>query len=351
MQRFVSLTLLLLCLLSCRQQPTEKETAGQLTIDTLLVVNTPRGQETDSDIAWILTAKTMIESEHRAYGDDVYLSAAFFVHNLVAEQTTERYYYGSHKAVNLTGMAPTLLRLIGTYGALLQSAYHAEHDYRFLPLCREMELLADAHRTQRKGSGSLLKEMEQVMERQMGPVPRSVFMLGCQYTPLTFGQSMCSDNEYLSLTSFSHHPFGSPCVLEVAQNRYRDTFLNVPIDTLVRITSTALLQGHTVCWEGDLSNKHHTAHTKEVTQESRQAAFDRFETTLNRALLLVGTAHDSHNRLFFIAQDLATGAQMYLSDSFFKMNTVAVTLSANCVPVSTRQPVDQTDIFILPDSI
>ncbi len=353
MLRLVYFLLLLLCLTGCRQQPADRSDT-QYVVDTLITVVSPRGQENDPDLDWILTTKAVIESEHRAYGDEVSLSVAFFVHNLIAEQTADRYYLGKDRSISLKGMAPTLLRLLATYGAMHQSAYHASSDFRFLPLCREMERLADSYRTQQKGASLLARQTDRIMEKQICPMPRSVFMLGCVYTPMEFGRSMCRDNEYLSLSSFTHHPFGQRFVLEVDQNRYRDTFLNLPIDTLSRVVVSALRQGHTVCWEGDLSGLNNGVCTmgKEVTQAMRQEAFDRFETVLNKALLLVGTAHDGNGKFFFVGKDLPADSLVYLSADYFKLKTVAVTLASASVPDSLFHLSDNTaDQFVVPDSI
>ena len=141
-------------------------------------------------------------------------------------------------------------------------------------------------------------------------------------------------------------------MLPLKQNRYRDVFLNVPLDTLTAIVAEALRSGHTVCWEGHTGGEatETKAAASGVTQAVRQKAIDRFETPLDKALLLVGIAHDKAGRSFFIAKDLASGQSVYLSEDFFRLNTVAVTLAASCVPLQARRPA-RNDIFILPDSI
>ena len=352
MRHLVCFSLLLLLLTGCRQPSAGPHRPAAFTVDTLVDVALPRNHETDPALDWLYAAKTLVESEHRAYGDEVCLSVAFFVQALLSEQAAERYYQGKECSIGLTGMAPTLLRLLRTQGALLQSAYHTDSLFRFLPLCREVEQKADACRQQRKGADQLLQATDRLMEERIGPLPQSVFMLGCQYTPLEFGHSVCREDEYLSLTSLAQYPFGQQIVLPLKQNRYRDVFLNVPLDTLTAIVAGALRSGHTVCWEGhtggDATETKSTPHG--VTQAVRQKAFDRLETPLDKALLLVGIAHDGAGHRFFIAKDLVSGQSAYLSEDFFRLNTVAVTVAASCVPLQARRPA-RNDIFILPDSI
>ena len=352
MRHLALFSLLLLLLTGCRQPSAGPHQPTALTVDTLVDVSLPRNHETDPDLDWLYAAKAMIESEHRAYGDEVCLSVAFFVQALLSEQAVERYYQGRECSVGLTGMAPTLLRLLRTQGAMLQTAYHTDRLFRFLPLCKEVEQKADACRQQRKGAALLLQSTGRLMEERIGPLPQSVFMLGCQYTPLEFGHSVCREGEYLPLTSLAQYPFGQEVVLPLQQNRYRDVFLNVPLDTLTAIVAEALRSGHTVCWEGHTSGE--ATETKSaasgVSQAVRQKAIDRFETPLDKALLLVGIAHDGAGHRFFIAKDLVSGQSAYLSEDFFRLNTVAVTVAASCVPLQARRPA-RNDIFILPDSI
>lgn len=352
MRHLALFSLLLLLLTGCRQPSAGPHQPTALTVDTLVDVSLPRNHETDPDLDWLYAAKAMIESEHRAYGDEVCLSVAFFVQALLSEQAVERYYQGRECSVGLTGMAPTLLRLLRTQGAMLQTAYHTDSLFRFLPFCKEVEQKADACRQQRKGAALLLQSTGRLMEERIGPLPQSVFMLGCQYTPLEFGHSVCREGEYLPLTSLAQYPFGQEVVLPLQQNRYRDVFLNVPLDTLTAIVAKALRSGHTVCWEGHTGGEatETKAAASGVTQAVRQKAIDRFETPLDKALLLVGIAHDKAGRSFFIAKDLASGQSVYLSEDFFRLNTVAVTLAASCVPLQARRPA-RNDIFILPDSI
>lgn len=352
MRHLALFSLLLLLLTGCRQPSAGPHQPTALTVDTLVDVSLPRNHETDPDLDWLYAAKAMIESEHRAYGDEVCLSVAFFVQALLSEQAVERYYQGRECSVGLTGMAPTLLRLLRTQGAMLQTAYHTDSLFRFLPFCKEVEQKADACRQQRKGAALLLQSTGRLMEERIGPLPQSVFMLGCQYTPLEFGHSVCREGEYLSLTSLTQYPFGQEVVLPLQQNRYRDVFLNVPLDTLTAIVAEALRSGHTVCWEGHTGGEatETKAAASGVTQAVRQKAIDRFETPLDKALLLVGIAHEKAGRSFFIAKDLASGQSVYLSEDFFRLNTVAVTLAASCVPLQARRPA-RNDIFILPDSI
>ena len=75
-------------------------------------------------------------------------------------------------------------------------------------------------------------------------MPQSIFMFGTRYTPLEFAHSVCKEKEWVAMTSFTHHPFYQRFALEVPDNRYHSTFLNVPIDTLMARIEQSVRRGH-----------------------------------------------------------------------------------------------------------
>ena len=62
-------------------------------------------------------------------------------------------------------------------------------------------------------------------------------------------------SEYVSISSFTHHPFYAPFVLEVPDNWAKGSFYNVPMQDLERITDYAIDNGYTVAWDADVSEK------------------------------------------------------------------------------------------------
>ena len=131
-----------------------------------------------------------------------------------------------------------LIDLIQTYGLQHYDAYHREPDMDYNVLCREIDRGGDTDR---------------LLDENIGTLPRQVFWLGAGYTPMEFAHSVCTDDEYTALTSFTHHPYGQRFPLEVPNNRFHDTFLNVPLDTMMHRIVRSLREGHPVCWEGDAS--------------------------------------------------------------------------------------------------
>ena len=58
-------------------------------------------------------------------------------------------------------------------------------------------------------------------------------------------------DDYIEITSYTHHPFYKSFILEDKYNWTADAYYNVTIDDFSRITDYALKNGYTVGWDGD----------------------------------------------------------------------------------------------------
>ena len=292
-------------------------------------------------------------------GDSLELSSAYLARMYLKEQALQRYGNDHHEMKDIRGMAPMTLRLLSRYGAMPFNSFRAPDTIDYHLLLRKLQRMADHHRIQRTGLEALGKEADQLLDDEIAPLPLWVFMLGCQYTPIEFAHSVAGKDEYVSLTSFMHHPFGQRIALEVPDNRYQDEFLNVPVDSLTRYVIGALKGGHPVCWEGDISESlfnfsegiaQMPDETRQVTQADRQKAFDRSETTDDHCMEMVGLAHDQQGRRFFICKnswgtDNRYRGFMLLSENYFRAKTICVTLHTEALPEMNQIVPPQKDFF------
>lgn len=269
-----------------------------------------------------------IETEHIMQGDSVNLSPDYVARMYLSEQAERRRLLPGRMVrneppVSLRGMSTMLIDLIQTYGLQHYDAYHREPDMDYNVLCREISRGGDADR---------------LLDENIGTLPRQVFWLGAGYTPMEFAHSVCTDDEYTALTSFTHHPYGQRFPLEVPDNRFHDTFLNVPLDTMMHRIVRSLREGHPVCWEGDASEPGFLSgqgfavlqdESRKVTAMRRQKAFEAHQTTDDHCMEIIGLAHDQHGRRFFLCKNSwGTGNRyrgfMFLSEPYVQMKTVAV---------------------------
>lgn len=183
-----------------------------------------------------------------------------------------------------------------------------------------------------------------MLDDVINPVPLHVWMLGAEYTPQQFARSVCRDDEYQALTSFTHMPFYEDVVLDVPDNRYGDKFYNVPIDTMMSRIESALRRGHSVCWEGDITEPGFSFergvarlgdNRSMASQDERQRSFETFRTTDDHCMELIGIARDRKGDRYFICKNSwgtgnPYGGLMFMSEAYARLKTVAAV-----VPVDT----------------
>lgn len=301
--------------------------AEKFTVDLRLPVTPVKDQGT-SPLCWVYAMLATIETEHIMQGDSVNLSPDYVARMYLSEQAERRRLLPGRMVrneppVSLRGMSTMLIDLIQTYGLQHYDAYHREPDMDYNVLCREISRGGDADR---------------LLDENIGTLPRQVFWLGAGYTPMEFAHSVCTDDEYTALTSFTHHPYGQRFPLEVPDNRFHDTFLNVPLDTMMHRIVRSLREGHPVCWEGDASEPGFLSgqgfavlqdEGRKVTAMCRQKAFEAHQTTDDHCMEIIGLAHDQHGRRFFLCKNSwGTGNRyrgfMFLSEPYVQMKTIAV---------------------------
>jgi len=330
MKKTVFLFLSFLVLISCEKQRGKVNGSEEKFTVELRLPTTPVKDQRSSSLCWVYGMLATLETEHIMRGDSVNLSPDYVARMYLSEQANRRRLLPNkvvQKEAGITtrGMCTMALDLIQTYGLQHYDAYRHKPDMDYNVLCRKLDKGNDA---------------EKLLDKYIGPLPNQVFMLGALYTPLEFAHSVCTDDEYVALTSFTHHPYGQRFPLEVPDNYFHNTFLNVPLDTMMNRIVQSLRSGHPVCWEGDTSEPGFLFgegyavlknEKKKVTAERRQASFEARRTTDDHVMEIVGLAHDQHGRRFFLCKnswgtDNRYGGFMFLSENYVRMKTIAVVL-------------------------
>ena len=338
------LLLSLLLLASCAKKP--HITAPHHFQTELLLPTTPVKDQANSSLCWAYAMLATIETDHIVQGDSLNLSTTFLARHLLEDQL-EHTYLSQHPSSNTQhptpittrGMAGDALHLMETYGAMPYDTWHDQADYKLL--CRKLNRMATAAAVHKTGLKKLLDDAEPVMNAQMGPKKGSVYMLGAEYTPLEFAHSLFRHGDYEAFTSVTHHPYGQRITLSVADNRYGNTMINVPLDSLTNLAIRALRSGHAVCWEGDISNPdidfikgvavNPNPSSLPVTALQRQKAIETRQTTDDHCMAIIGLARDDQSNLYFICKNSwgisnPHSGYLYMSLPYFRMNTLAIWL-------------------------
>ncbi len=229
MKRIVPIIGVLLLFVGCAKQSEQQISTHHFTNEVRLQT-TPVKNQGQSSLCWVYAMLATIETEHLMQGDSVNLSPDYVARMYLAEQarrlllTRTRNACLPNQSTSITtrGMSSMLIDLIATYGLYHFDAYHKHEGAPYKVLERKLSQAVLAPKT-----GDITEQMNYIngiLDDEIGAIPRQVFLYRASYTPQEFAHSVCRNNEYLALTSFTHHPFGTYFPLEVPDNYFHDTF-------------------------------------------------------------------------------------------------------------------------------
>lgn len=227
--------------------------------------------------------------------------------------------------------------------------------------------------------------LQGILDSYLGKAPEQFTYEGKTYTPKSFAQSLGLDwSDYVSITSYTHHPFWTSFAVEVQDNWRNPLSYNVPMNDMMRIIDNAVENGYTVAWGGDVSEPGFTrtglaymvdakkiednkgsdmAHwlglsNKEKrnlidslgvnvpeitpTQKQRQERFDDWELTDDHGMLIYGVAKDQKGKEYYIVKNSwgDTGdyhGVWYMTKNFIEANTMDFLVNKNAIPKDIRK--------------
>ena len=238
----------------------------------------------------------------------------------------------------------------------------------------------------KKISGQWKVGLQGILDAYLGKCPETFTYEGKTYTPQSFAASLGLDfNDYVSITSYTHHPFYTAFAVEVQDNWRNPLSYNVPIEDLQRIFDYAVEQGYTVAWGGDVSEdgftrsglayaidtkkteqsmqgsdmarwlKLSTQKKRDIidslgctvpeiipTQEMRQERFDNWELTDDHGMQIYGIAKDQNGKEYYMVKN-SWGESgdykgiWYMTKTFIVANTMDFLINKNAIPKDIRK--------------
>ena len=187
--------------------------------------------------------------------------------------------------------------------------------------------------------------VQAVIDKYVGRCPEQFEYEGKMYTPKSFAESLgLNMDDYVSLTSYTHHPFGEWFVIEAPYKWRLKPSYNMPIDELMSILDKALDAGYTVAWGGDVSGDFdRKSATAELpagtvpTQEMRQEQWDDWRFTYDHVMLIYGKAVDEKGTPYYMVKNSwgESGPYKgiwYMSRDYMKLNTTYIFLNRAALP-------------------
>ena len=278
-----------------------------------------------------------------------------------------------------------VLEVARDYGLVDQKAYSGLQYGYDLPVQGELDAVLKGYvdavvkNPNRKLTSVWPKGLDGILDAYMGEIPERFTVNGVSYTPESYVNSFkLNTDDYVGLTSYTHHPFYTAFAMEVEDNWRCTPSWNVPLDEFMAIIDYAVNNGYTVAWGGDVSEpgftrdglailidteakatsgsdqerwvgkaeekpqEKTTVKELDVTQEIRQQMFDEKTSTDDHGMHLYGIAKDQNGTKYYLIKNSwgETGAYKgiwYMSENFVKGKTLNIVVNKKAIPANIKK--------------
>ncbi len=366
MKKTLFLTFLLAITSSVFAQDKPTKTKAYEFEDVKRSFSTKTKDQCQTGTCWSFATTSFIESEILRLGHGEYNISEMYNVRMTYPKKAEKYLrYHGNNTFSAGSLSHDVMKSIDEFGLVPEEAYMAreseEEDYNHGELDNVLKAMMDAVIKNGHITDHWDEAVNAVLDVYLGEAPKSFDIDGKSYTPLKFKEALeIKVEDYVNLTSFTHHPFYEEFVLEVPDNFSQGTFHNVKMKELTATVKNGLKHGFTIAWDADVSEagfsfkngiailpKDKTLRRGQLfkekveeitpTQELRQEGFDNFDTTDDHLMQITGLAKDQDGVEYFIIKnswgtDNPYDGYQYISIPYFEMKTISILLHKDALP-------------------
>jgi len=350
-----------------------------------------------SGTCWSFSGISLLESEMLRKGkESVDLSEMWIVRHAYSDKAKK--YVRFHGNLNFAGGGAfhDVTNMIEKYGIVPENVYNGleygteKHVHGELDAVLKGYVDKVLENKNKKITPVWHKGFDNILDVYLGEKPKSFTYQGEEYTPKSFAEEFVGldMNDYIELSSYTHHPFYSKFILEVPDNWAYDEVYNLPVDELMKVMDNAIMNGYTVAWAADVSEKGFSwkngvaivpnedienlegmerdkwadlseeerkermysfekpVPEKEITQEMRQKAFNNWQTTDDHGMHITGIAEDQNGTKYYIVKnswsddDHIYDGYFYASESFVRYKTMDIMIHKDALPEDIEEKLD-----------
>ncbi len=343
-----------------------------------------------SSTCWSFSGLAFFESELLRMGKGEYdFSEMFVVHHTMTDRAVNYVRLHGDSSFSPGGSFYDVVYCMKNYGLVPQETMPGIMYGDTLHVHNELDATAEGYvNAIAKGKQSKLtpiwkKGLTAIYDTYLGELPEKFTYKGKEYTPHSYMQATgLNPDDYVSLTSYTHHPFYTQFALEIQDNWRNGLSYNLPLDEFTAVIENAVRSGYTVLWGSDVSESGFTRDgiavmpdadrgaeltgsdmarwtgmtpadkRKEltsrplpelnITQDMRQKAYDNWETTDDHGMLIYGIAKDQEGKEYYMVKNSwGTNSKYkgiwYASKAFVAYKTMNVLVHKNTLPKETAR--------------
>ena len=352
---------------------------------------TPVKNQAATGTCWCFATTSFMESELLRMGKGTYdLSEMFIVRQKHMNQLQDNYLRRGNGNIGQGSLSHTFMNAYRQVGIVPEEVYtginYDSERHNHSEMVRYMHAIADVAVKTKQRSPEYDKLIANLFDTYLGKLPEKFTYKGKEYTPKSFAESLgLNMDDYIELTSFTHHPYYVKFDVEVPDNWEHSLMYNLPLDEMMETVDYALTNGYTVCWDGDVSEKgfsftngvainpevkkvedlSNTDRARfeklgekerleevfkferpypeiKVTPEVRQAGFESFVTTDDHLMHVTGITKDQNGTKYYITKNSwgtdrnKFGGYLNMSESFVRAKTIYVMVHKDAIPKAIK---------------
>ena len=378
--------------------PTMAESGDSLVFETIIAnpVTSIKNQN-NSGTCWCYSSLAFLESEAMKKNPkikDLDLCESFVVNKTYLDRADRNVRTHGDASFSQGGSFYDVIYCMANYGLIPEgnmpypNTLYGDSLFNFTSFFPPMEayIKAIAKSDAKKINPMWKKDVQGMIDNYFGKCPETFKYEGKTYTPQTFVKDYLKldPNDYVSLTSYTHHPFYSSFILEIQDNWRWGSSYNLPLDELMRVMDEAVKNGWTFAWGADVSEEGFSRRTgknrcvatvpdtksnagvgsdqskwtgekagakisvadgageKTITQEMRQLGYDNWTTTDDHGMQIYGIAKDQNGKEYFMMKN-SWGEYgpykgfWYVSKPYAAYKTMNIVINKNAVPKDIRK--------------
>lgn len=339
----------------------------------------PVQNQSRTGTCWSFATISFLESELIRLGKGEHrLSEMYMVRYVYPEKATEYVRRHGNSNFGQGSLSHDVMKVIANHGMVPEEVYrglkYGSEIHNHGELYAGLKGFTDGVLARRSGllTDVWIDAYSAILDVYLGTPPATFNYRGRTYTPKQFASEMgIVAEDYVELTSYNHHPYYTQFVLEVPDNWANSLYYNLPLDELMQVMDFALANGHTIAWDGDVSERtfshreglavlpakswedmtederrdvfRNPVEELVVNQENRQHTFNNFSTTDDHLMHINGTARDQNGTLYYLTKNSygtennPMGGYLYMSEPYVRMKTIAIMVHKDAIPADIKQ--------------
>lgn len=341
--------------------------------DQIRLETSPVKDQHKTGTCWCFATVSFLETELLRMGKPAFdLSEMFLVRHTYMQKAKDYVMYHGHNNFSQGGQAHDAITELNQHGIVPESVYAGinydgqKHVHTGLIDILSHYLDSLVQIAEEPLSPDWKQEYQNILNGHFGAIPGQFILKEKSFNPRSFLEYLeINPDNYIELTSFTHHPWYRQFDLEVPDNWAHQNYYNLPIGELLKVMDHSINSGYSIVWDGDVSNTGFShkrglavvpladeeldklpVEEKNINQQLRQQLFLNQTLTDDHLMHITGMAKDQDNHKFYITKNSwgtesnDFGGFLYMSAPYIRLNTIAIMVHKEAIPDEIRKKLD-----------